>query len=116
MATRTGRHVAQRAKAKAAGRKAENSPPMRFLARTGFFARGLMYVVIGWIAVEIAFGKTSQQADRSGALQTLGRTPAGEIAERPETLQDFVRQPRQFHQAEGLGRELSERAFRHTID
>jgi len=80
MATRTGRHVAQRAKAKAAGRKAENSPPMRFLARTGFFARGLMYVVIGWIAVEIAFGKTSQQADRSGALQTLGRTPAGEIA------------------------------------
>jgi hypothetical protein len=53
---------------------------MRFLARTGFFARGLMYVVIGWIAVEIAFGKTSQQADRSGALQTLGRAPAGEIA------------------------------------
>ncbi|HXT92186.1 MAG TPA: DUF1206 domain-containing protein [Trebonia sp.] len=80
MATRTGRHVAQRAKAKAVGRKAENSPPMRIFARMGFFARGLMYIVIGWIAVEIAFGKTSQQADRSGALQTLGRTPAGEIA------------------------------------
>lgn len=53
---------------------------MRFLARAGFFARGLMYVVIGWIAVQIAFGNTSQQADRSGALQTLGRTPAGQIA------------------------------------
>ncbi len=39
-----------------------------------------MYIIIGWIAVEIAFGKTSQQADRSGALQALGRNPAGEIA------------------------------------
>jgi type IV secretory pathway VirB2 component (pilin) len=39
-----------------------------------------MYVVIGWIAVEIAFGKTSQQANRSGALHALGRTGAGEIA------------------------------------
>jgi hypothetical protein len=33
-----------------------------------------------------------------------------------ESFQDFLRQPRQFHQAEGFGRELSERAFRHTID
>jgi type IV secretory pathway VirB2 component (pilin) len=39
-----------------------------------------MYIVIGWIAVEIAFGKTSQQADRTGALHALGRTPAGEVA------------------------------------
>lgn len=39
-----------------------------------------MYIVIGWIAVEVAFGKTSQQADRSGALRALGRTPVGEIA------------------------------------
>lgn len=53
---------------------------MRYLARAGFLARGLMYIVIGWIAVEIAFGKTSQKADRSGALHALGRTGAGEIA------------------------------------
>ena len=80
MATRTGRWFPQRARVKATGRKAEKSPPMRFLARAGFLARGIMYVVIGWIALEIAFGRTSQQADRSGALQTLGRTLAGEIA------------------------------------
>ena len=79
-AFRAGRRVAQDTKAKVTGGKPQSSPPMRFLARAGFFARGLMYVVIGWIAVEIAFGKTSQQADRSGALETLGRTPAGEIA------------------------------------
>jgi Domain of Unknown Function (DUF1206) len=52
---------------------------VRFLARAGFLARGLLYIIIGWIAVEIAFGKTSQQADRTGALHALGRTPAGEV-------------------------------------
>jgi hypothetical protein len=80
MATRTGRDVAHRIAAKATGRRAAKSAPLRFLGRAGFFARGLMYVVIGWIALEIAFGKTSQQADKSGALQTFGRSPGGEIA------------------------------------
>lgn len=80
MAARTGRDVAHRIAAKATGRRAAKSAPIRFLGRAGFFARGLMYVVIGWIALEIAFGKTSQQADKSGALQTFGRSPGGEIA------------------------------------
>jgi Domain of Unknown Function (DUF1206) len=53
---------------------------MQFLARSGFLARGLMYVVIGWIALEIAFGNNSNQADGTGAMHTLGRTAAGEVA------------------------------------
>lgn len=79
MATRTG-HIAQRITDRVSGRRAARSTPVRFLGRAGFLARGLMYIVIGWIAVEIAFGKTSQQADRTGALQALGRTPGGEVA------------------------------------
>jgi type IV secretory pathway VirB2 component (pilin) len=78
MTTRTGRHATHQTAAR--GRQAAHSTPMRYLARVGFLARGLMYIVIGWIAVEIAFGKTSQQADRTGALHALGRTGAGEIA------------------------------------
>jgi hypothetical protein len=95
MATRTWRHVsrqpalrAKRGRARGRrtsgrqtrGRQAANSPVLRFLARAGFAARGLMYVVIGWIAVEIAFGHSGQQADRTGALHTLGRTAVGEVA------------------------------------
>lgn len=80
MVTRTRRRVAHHTTARAAGRRAAHSTAARFLARAGFLARGVMYVIIGWIAVEIAFGKTSQQADRSGALHALGRTGAGEIA------------------------------------
>ena len=50
------------------------------LGRAGFLARGVMYVVIGWIALQIAFGKTRQQADRTGALHALSATPFGVVA------------------------------------
>jgi len=62
------------------GRRAANSPVMRFLARAGLAARGVMYAVIGWIAVQIAFGHSSQQADRTGALHVLGGNRFGEVA------------------------------------
>jgi hypothetical protein len=52
---------------------------MRFLARAGFAARGVMYVLIGWIAILIAFHKTGQQADRTGALHAIAATPVGGV-------------------------------------
>jgi hypothetical protein len=39
-----------------------------------------MYIVIGWIAFQVAFGKSGQQADRSGALHALGGTPFSAVA------------------------------------
>jgi hypothetical protein len=39
-----------------------------------------MYIVIGWIALQVAFGKVGQQADRSGALHELSSTPFGKLA------------------------------------
>ena len=36
-----------------------------------------MYVIIGWLAILIAAGNSSQQADRSGALRTVAGTPFG---------------------------------------
>jgi hypothetical protein len=52
---------------------------MRFLARAGLVARGVMYIIIGWIAVLVAFGRSGQQADRTGALQAIGATPVGGV-------------------------------------
>jgi hypothetical protein len=52
---------------------------MRFLARAGLAARGVMYAIIGWIAVQVAFGHSRQQADRTGALHSIGSTPIGGI-------------------------------------
>ena len=73
-ARRGGTHSARHA-----GRRAANSGPMRFLARAGLAARGIMYGIIGWIAVEIAFGHSGQQADRTGALHSISSTPVGGV-------------------------------------
>jgi hypothetical protein len=52
---------------------------MRFLARAGLVARGVLYVLIGWIAVQIAFGRSGQQADQTGALQAVAANAVGGI-------------------------------------
>ncbi len=81
-ARRNGRTAKARTKEKAgpASRKAANSPALRYLARAGLAARGALYVIIGWIAIQVAFGHAGDEADQAGALRMLGRSPAGEIA------------------------------------
>lgn len=66
--------------ARTTARRAANRGPLRFLAPVGLLARGLLYIVVGWIALQIVFGKSGQQADRSGAMHALGRTPFGAVA------------------------------------
>jgi hypothetical protein len=39
-----------------------------------------MYVIIGWIAIEIAFGHSGHQADQSGATRLVASTPVGAAA------------------------------------
>jgi hypothetical protein len=85
LATRTARRRGTR-KARSAGRRtadsgrqAANSTAMRVLARAGLVARGVMYVVIGVIAIQVAFGHSGQQADQTGALQAIGATPVGGV-------------------------------------
>ena len=64
---------------KSTARRAANSDALIFLARAGFVARGIMYILIGWIALLVAFGQTGQQADRTGALHEVSSTPFGEV-------------------------------------
>jgi hypothetical protein len=82
MTTSAARRHARRAgrTGKSAGRQAAHSPALRWLARAGLAARGVLYLIIGWIAIQVAFGQSSHQADQTGALRLLGRNPAGEVA------------------------------------
>ncbi|MFH8337050.1 DUF1206 domain-containing protein [Streptomyces sp. AM6-12] len=52
---------------------------MAVAARSGFAARGLIHVLVGVIALRIAFGGDGgrQQADRGGALEELAHRPFG---------------------------------------
>lgn len=64
---------------RSAGRWAAGSSVMSGLARAGLAARGVMYGLIGIIAVQIALGTTHQQADRSGAVRLVAATPFGSV-------------------------------------
>lgn len=46
-------------------------------ARWGLTARGVLYLLIGVLALRIAFGDRGQQADRGGALEELAKQPFG---------------------------------------
>src|ERR1700756_4183160 len=41
------------------------------LAKAGFIARGVVYILIGVLALAIAAGKPAPEADRTGALQAV---------------------------------------------
>lgn len=62
---------------KAAGRRASSGTAMQVLARGGLTVRGVIYVLVGGIAVQIALGSGGKQADRKGALETVAGTPGG---------------------------------------
>jgi hypothetical protein len=53
---------------------------MEVLGRAGLAARGAMYIIIGWIAIQIALGHSGHQANNRGALQTVAATPVGVVA------------------------------------
>ncbi|WP_042802723.1 DUF1206 domain-containing protein, partial [Streptomyces sp. C] len=49
-------------------------------ARAGLATRGVLYVLVGAIALRIAFGEdTGRQADRQGALAGLAGGPLGRV-------------------------------------
>ncbi|HEY6492150.1 MAG TPA: DUF1206 domain-containing protein [Trebonia sp.] len=51
-----------------------------FLARAGLTARGVIYILVGWVAVLVALGHSSHEADQSGALQLLAGKPYGVVS------------------------------------
>ncbi|MFJ5228555.1 DUF1206 domain-containing protein [Kitasatospora sp. NPDC088391] len=45
--------------------------------RTGFTARGVLYTLLGVLALRIAFGSGGEEADRQGALHQVAEQPFG---------------------------------------
>jgi len=61
-------------------RRASNSPVAHFLARAGLTARGVIYILVGWVAVLVALGHSSREADQTGALQLLAGKSYGLVS------------------------------------
>ncbi|MHB1533344.1 MAG: DUF1206 domain-containing protein [Acidimicrobiales bacterium] len=47
------------------------------LGHVGLAARGVLYVLLGYLALRIAFGVSTSTANRKGALQTIAHQPYG---------------------------------------
>lgn len=62
------RHVAHRAK-----------PWVARLARLGYVSRGVVYVVVGGLAVEAALGWGGKKTTTTGALATIAQQPFGRV-------------------------------------
>jgi hypothetical protein len=61
-------------------RRASDSPAAHFLARAGLTARGVIYILIGLVAVLVALGQSKREADQLGALQLLAGKSYGLVA------------------------------------
>jgi hypothetical protein len=60
-------------------RRAAETPAAHALARAGLTARGVIYVLIGWVAILVAIGQRKHEADQRGALQLLASKPYGAV-------------------------------------
>jgi Domain of Unknown Function (DUF1206) len=61
-------------------RRASDSSTAHFLARAGLTARGVIYILVGWVALLVALGQSSREADQQGALQLLAGKSYGLVS------------------------------------
>jgi hypothetical protein len=57
--------------------RAANSKPLEYFARAGFICYGVLHLLFAWVALQVAFGKSGQESDQSGALHKLASQPLG---------------------------------------
>src|SRR5215203_4182512 len=62
-----------------AAKKVVNSSAFEMLARFGYFVRGVLYFLVGVIAVQVAIGARGATEGKGGALTTISAQPFGKV-------------------------------------
>ncbi len=65
--------------ARVEGERVARSSGFEWLSRAGFVARGVIYVVVGVLAVKVAGGSSEANPSQQGALQAIARQPFGKV-------------------------------------
>jgi len=65
--------------ARSTARRAAYSPTVEAIARVGYAIRGVLYILIGLLALRLALGIGGQQPSPQGALATIAQQPAGHV-------------------------------------
>ncbi len=66
-------------RARAAGQGADSSTWMDWAARAGLVAYAVIYLVVGWLAIQLAFGDHQGKPSSKGALRELAQQPVGGV-------------------------------------
>jgi hypothetical protein len=61
------------------GREAQHSDWLDRGVRFGLVAYGVVHLIVGWLAVQLALGQQGQNASQKGAMQTLARQSYGPL-------------------------------------
>jgi hypothetical protein len=64
-------------RARRGGEAAIGRPEFTWLARAGLVSRGVVYGVVGVLALKLALGSGGRTTSQQGALETIGRQPLG---------------------------------------
>ena len=79
MASRATSGSAPIREAQAAGDGVARSAPFEWLSRAGFVARGVIYGIIGILALQLAVGAGGKTTNQQGALKTIAHQPLGKL-------------------------------------
>ena len=60
-------------------RNAANGDWKETMGRVGLVGRGVMYAVIGMLAIQLALGNASEEASNSGAIEWIAQQPLGKF-------------------------------------
>lgn len=64
---------------KRAARQASSSDAVDLAVRIGLVAYGVVHLMLGWLALQVAFGEKSKQASSTGAMHALANQPFGAV-------------------------------------
>ncbi|MEV5002406.1 DUF1206 domain-containing protein [Nocardioides sp. LML1-1-1.1] len=65
--------------AERAAREARDHPVLDGMARAGFVAYGVVYLLIGWLAAQLALGRPQGSASGKGAFAEIAQKPLGAV-------------------------------------
>ena len=66
-------------KAEQTGQQVENSKTFARLVMVGLIVFGFIHLLVAWIAVDLAWTGSSQQASQQGAFRQMASNPAGDV-------------------------------------
>jgi hypothetical protein len=76
---RTDHTISPVLEARSAGEGFVHTRAFEILSRTGFVARGVVYAIIGALALDLAVGQGGKITNQQGALRTIEHQPFGQV-------------------------------------